>query len=96
MAEFLLELYVAKANRAAGATTVERFSRAAAELTAEGKPVRLVRSILVPEDETCFLLVKASAVESVHETAHRAALPFEHIVETAVDTKHRSRKERQQ
>jgi hypothetical protein len=92
MTEFLLELYVPKANCAADASTSERFSRAAAELTAEGKPVRLVRSIFVPEDETCFLLVKSSVVENVRETARRAALPFEHVVETA-DIKHRTRKD---
>ena len=85
MTEFLLELYVSKTNRVAAAVAAERLSRAAGELTGEGKPVRLLRSIFVPEDETCFLLVEASTVEVVRETATRAALAFERVVETSVD-----------
>jgi hypothetical protein len=85
MNEFLLELYVAKTNCAAITETAARFSHVAAELTAEGKPVRLVRSIFVPEEETCFLLVSAAAVETVHDAARRAALPVEHVAETAAD-----------
>lgn len=83
MTEYLLELYVSKTDRAAAAHAAERFSHAAAELSAEGRPVRLARSIFVPDDETCFLLVESAAAEDVRETARRAALPFDHILETA-------------
>jgi hypothetical protein len=86
MTEFLVELYVSKTDCAAVAVGAERLSRAAEELTAEGRPVRLLRSIFVPEDETCFLLVEASTAEHVRETARRAALPLERVTETAVDT----------
>ena len=85
MNQYLVELYVSKTNCAAVALASTRLSRAAAELTAEGKPVGLVRSIFVPEDETCFLLVDAAAAEDVHETARRAAVAYERIVETAAD-----------
>ena len=59
-------------------------------MTAEGKPIRLVRSIFVPDEETCLLLVDASTVEHVRDTAKRAALPFEHVVETADDVDKKS------
>lgn len=85
MTEFLVELYVSKTDCAAIAVTAERLSLAAAELTAEGRPVRLLRSIFVPEDETCFLLVEAATVEMVRETARRAVLPLERVVEAAID-----------
>ena len=85
MNEFLVELYVSKTDCAAVAVGAERLSRAAAELTVEGRPVRLVRSIFVPEDETCFLLVEAATAETVLETARRAALPLERVVEATVD-----------
>ena len=85
MTEFLVELYVSKTNCAAVRTEAERLGRAAAELTAEGTPVRLLQSIFVPEDETCFLLVEAATTENVHETARRAALRVERVVETAAD-----------
>jgi hypothetical protein len=83
MTEFLVELYVSRTNCTAAAVEAERLVRAAAELTAEGTPVRLVQSIVVPEDETCFLLVEAATTEHVRETAQRAALLIERIVETA-------------
>jgi hypothetical protein len=88
MTEFMLELYVSKTNCAncdTIAATAERFAHAASELSAQGARVRLLRSILVPEDETCFLLVEAPTAEDVRETARRAALPFERVVEAAVD-----------
>jgi len=85
MNEFLVELYVSRTNCTASAVSAERLGRAAEELTAEGRPVRLLRSIFVPEDETCFLLVEAATAETVRETARRAALPLERVVEATVD-----------
>jgi hypothetical protein len=93
MAEFLVELYVSGAA-ADGADPETRRARCAAEaLTAEGRPVRLLRSIFVPEDETCFLLVEADSPEAVHEAATRAAVPFERVLATAADrTTHERRR----
>jgi hypothetical protein len=91
MAEFLIELYVSKVNCAELSETVARFCHVAAEVTAEGKPVRLVRSIFVPDDETCLLLVAAFTVEDVRDTARRAALPYEHVVETAAHIENANR-----
>lgn len=80
MPEFLLELYV---SRHAGDDAVGSSARsarlAAQKLTCEGTPVRYLRSIFVPEDETCFLLYEATRAEDVEEAARRASLPFDHI-----------------
>jgi len=94
MTEFLVELYVSKTNCAAVAVEADRLRCAAAELTAEGSPVRLVQSIFVPEDETCFLLVEAATTESVRETARRASLRIERLVETAEQTDQTTEHER--
>ena len=83
MAEFLVELYVSRVDADGAEREAQRARRAAAALTAEGQPVRLVRSIFVPEDETCFLLVEADTAEAVHETAMRAAVRFERVLATA-------------
>lgn len=85
MTKFLAELYIARAKCDATAEGWERLRRAAAELTAEGRPVRPVRSIFVPEDETCFLLVEAVTVDDVHEAARRAELACDHVAEAAVE-----------
>jgi uncharacterized OsmC-like protein len=81
MTGFLAELYVSKAECAASRDGWVRLTRAAAELTAEGRPVRLVRTILVPDDETCFLLFEAGTAEAVQEAARRAAVICERVVE---------------
>jgi hypothetical protein len=94
MPEFMVELYVSRTDRDAVAVWAARVNRATAELTAAGRPVRLLRSILVPEDETCFLLVEADTAETVRETARRAALVFERVVEAAADLVNPSGRER--
>ena len=50
-------------------------ARAAAErLTAEGTRVRFLRSIFVPEKDSCFLLYEGTSADAVHEAGRRAAL----------------------
>ena len=56
MAEFLVELYVARGDSAAVEGGAERARAAAEKLTDEGVAIRYVRAIFVPEDETCFFL----------------------------------------
>lgn len=82
MAEFLVELYVSRTDAAAAAQGAERARLAALELTREGTPVRYLRSIFVPEDETCLYLYEAASADAVRIAAERAALSFERVVET--------------
>jgi Nickel responsive protein SCO4226-like len=85
MAEFLLELYVARTNCAAVERGAESLGRSAAELSAEGHAIRVLRSLFVPEDETCYVLLEAATADAVREAARRAELPFERVVETTLD-----------
>jgi hypothetical protein len=77
---FLVELYVSRADAAALGRGAERVRRAADEQTRRGTPVRYLRSIYVPEDETCLLLFDAVSAEAVADVASRAALPYERLV----------------
>jgi hypothetical protein len=86
VAEFLLELYVPRDGRATVDADVDRAGRAASELAREGTPVRYVRSIYVPEDETCFLLYEADSADGVREAARRAGLPFDRVVEAVAES----------
>ena len=88
MAEFVVECYVSRADAGAVERGAERARLAAEELTREGTPVRYLRSIFVPEDETCFFMCEAASADAVRETARRAALPFERVAE-AVATSNR-------
>jgi hypothetical protein len=85
MTEFLIELYVPRADAAGADDAARRFAGAAADLTAEGRSIELIRSIFVPADETCFLLVSATSADDVRETARRASVPFDHLGETSAD-----------
>lgn len=82
MAEFLVELYISRADPSAVERSAVRSRRVAEELTREGTPVRYLRSIFVPADETCFVLYEALSADAVREAARRAALPFERVTET--------------
>jgi len=88
MAEFLVELYVSRTDPDAVGRDAERARAASAELTREGTPVRFLRSIFVPEDETCLFLFEAGAVDVVREAARRAELSYEHVAETVLEDDH--------
>jgi hypothetical protein len=79
MGEFLAELYVAESDLAAVARGSELARLAAKQPSRDGSSVRYVRSIFVPEDETCFYLYEASSADAVVEAASRAGLTFERI-----------------
>ena len=82
MAEYLAERYASRHDAAAVAAGAERARREAERMSGEGTHVRLVRSIFVPEDETCFYLYDAHSAEAVLEAARRADIRIDRIAET--------------
>jgi hypothetical protein len=80
--EYLLELYVSRADDHAVEHCVDRMRLA---LEHQGTPVRYLRSIFVPDDETCYLLFEAASAEAVREAAQVAGLPFAHVA-AAIET----------
>ncbi len=79
MRTFLLEFSV---SRTAEARKLGEHARQVAEeLSRHGTPVRYLRSIFVPQDETCFHLYEATSIESVRQIAERASLSCVHICE---------------
>ncbi len=80
MASYLVETYLpgtqAQDARAAGL----RARAAARELTREGVSVRLVRTTLLPGDETCFHVFEAVSHEAVAEACRLAGLVKPRIV----------------
>jgi len=66
-----------------GLQALSAHARVAAErLSAEGRPVRFLRSIFVPEEDSCFLLYEGTSAEAVGEAGRRAALEIERVAET--------------
>jgi hypothetical protein len=82
MAEFLVEFYAPKGSGDAVEAGAMRARLAAEELRQAGTHVSFVRSIFVPEDETCFYLFEAATLDVVRVAARRAGLPFDRITGT--------------
>jgi muconolactone delta-isomerase len=54
--------------------TTARARKAARELQAQGTPIRFLRSVFVPEDDSCFLLFEAPSPDAVRAAVRRADL----------------------
>jgi hypothetical protein len=87
MTEFLVEFYLARTEAAALDRCVRRARLAAEEQARQGMPVRYLRSMYLPEDETCFLLYEAESAEAARRAATLAALTFERVCEVVGDTR---------
>jgi hypothetical protein len=78
---YLVELYMPATGPERLAAVVEQARLAAEQSTREGTPVKYVRSIFIPEDETCFHVFEASSAQAMGKASRRAALDHERIVE---------------
>jgi Protein of unknown function (DUF4242) len=85
MRDFVGEQYLPASDLGAVERCVRAAREATKELTLEGTRVRYIRSIFVPEDETCMHMYRADSVEAVQAAAARASLRLERIAEAIVD-----------
>lgn len=81
MAEYLIEMYVARTDADAVGRGGTLAREAAEALLREGTAVHYLRSIFVPEDETCFYVYEADSVDAVRAAAERASLPATRVLE---------------
>ena len=83
-ATFLVEHY----RPGLQAAELERFAgrarKAVCQLEREGKPLRFLRSLIVPGDESFLCVVEAASEQLVTEAYDRAGIPFERISLTRV------------
>lgn len=54
--------------------------QAGKDLSAEGKPVRYIRSTFIPGQDKCMCMFEAPNPENVREANERAKVPFTRIV----------------
>jgi hypothetical protein len=81
MGRYLAELYLPRGAAGDVASATARARAAAAEAEDEGMPIRCLRSIFVPEDETWFLLYEAPTAAAVKRAVERADLTCGRVVE---------------
>jgi hypothetical protein len=79
---YLLEAYVSKTVADGPAGIAGRAILAAEEMRREGTAVRYLRSIFVPQDETCFHIFEAGCEADVRDAAARAGIHAERVLET--------------
>jgi hypothetical protein len=75
--QFLVEVFVPRADAALADRWALDAKAAADRLQEAGTPVRYVRSIFIPDEETCLILYQAATVDNVIVAAERAELPLE-------------------
>lgn len=85
MAEYVIELYVSRRDGDALERAAAALRRAAGELTREGTRVRYVRGVLIPDDETCLLIVESGSAEAVRTAARRAGIAFDRVAEALTE-----------
>jgi hypothetical protein len=78
---YIVECYVPKAKSDEFSAVRARARAAARAMTLEGTPVRYLRSILIPDDETCFHVFEGPSADVIGEVSRRAALTYDRIVE---------------
>ncbi|MGD0084471.1 MAG: nickel-binding protein [Acidimicrobiales bacterium] len=86
MHEFAAEQYLSGADTAAAKRDASIARIAAEQMAREGISIEFVRSIFVPEDETCIHIYQADSIEAVREVAARAALRFDRVSEAITET----------
>src|SRR5262249_5438636 len=89
--ELLVYYTVQLARPAEGWTQLEQLIDRAREtsqqLRGEGIPVRFLRSVFVPEDDTCLLVYQGPTADAVHVAAQKAELKIEWVREAIKERK---------
>jgi hypothetical protein len=85
LARYTVELSSPEAGWAELQQATERARRIAEEMQLEGTPVRFLRSIFVPEDESCFFLYEGPTADAVRDAAARAELGALHVRQTITE-----------
>lgn len=85
MPNYLIESYLPRCRAGDLAAVVDRLRRATESLTAEGTPVRHLRSTFLPGDELCLHLFEAENEITVGEASRRAAIEPARVVQAVSD-----------
>lgn len=81
MARFVVETYLPRLTRSELRALRQRLRRAAEDASRGGQPVRHVRSVHVPDDETCFHFFEAGSAQAIEAAGAKAGIVFDRIAE---------------
>jgi hypothetical protein len=78
---YLVEAYISKSDANGPVGIADRALLASKEMRREGTFVRYLRSIFVPQDETCFHIFEAGSEQDARNAAARAGIQPERVLE---------------
>lgn len=81
MAKYMVERYLPGIKPDELEAAAARAKATTAEMTAEGTPIRYLRSTFVPGEEKCYCLFEGETEEAVRRANERAEIPLERISE---------------
>jgi hypothetical protein len=81
MIGYVVEVYLSRLHASTLEDLTARARRVAEELALAGTPVVYVRSVFLPEDETCFHFFDAPSLEAMEEACSRLGLTHERIAQ---------------
>jgi hypothetical protein len=84
MASYVVEAYLPRLSREELSSFEQRLRRAARLVSRRGTRVDHVRSVHIPDDETCFHFFEAASAEAVDAAGKQAGLVFDRITEALV------------
>lgn len=81
MAKYLVERHLPGIKPDELAAAAARAKNTTAEMTAEGTPVRYLRSTFIPGEEKCYCLFEGPTEDAVREANQRAEIPLVSVTE---------------
>jgi Protein of unknown function (DUF4242) len=78
---YLVEAYLARSRDSEPAQAASCAQAAADELSRQGVSVRYLRTIILPEEETCFHVYEAASADDVREACRRAGIACERVLD---------------
>ena len=81
MAKYMVERYLPGIKPDELAAAAARAKATTAEMTAEGTPIRYLRSTFIPGEEKCYCLFEGQTEDAVRQANERAEIPLERITE---------------
>jgi Protein of unknown function (DUF4242) len=78
---YLLEQYVPQLDHAAATAISRRLEDATKQLRDRGIPIRWIRAVALPQDESLLCFIDAETIDEVLQAGERAGLSAAHIQE---------------
>jgi hypothetical protein len=81
MPSYVVEAYLPRVSHEELSSFEQRLRQAAEIVSRTGTPVAHVRSVHIPDDQTCFHFFEAASAEAVGAAGREAGLVFDRITE---------------